>query len=100
MTTKPQPQYTPEQRAEAVRISEQSGKSTYQVARDLGISQTTLSRWRRQALAERKHDNDPDVPLSTDERRELARLRRENKQLQLERDLLKKAAAFFAKDHS
>lgn len=49
MVPRTQPQYTPEQREEALRIVEQSGKSTYEVARDLGISQTTLHRWQRQA---------------------------------------------------
>jgi transposase len=85
-------QFTPEFRAEAVRMVQQSGDSMSRVARDLGLSQVTLGKWVRHATAPPLADG-----LSEDERAELVRLRRENRQLQLERDILKKATAFFAR---
>ena len=66
------------------------------VARELGINQQTLSRWLKQA--EIDEGGGPEGALTTAEREELQRLRRENKRLQEERDILKKATAFFAKE--
>jgi transposase len=83
--------YTPEFKAEALRRLQQSDQPIRHVARDLGVSAMTLHRWinaARPAPAER---------LTTDERTELAALRREVHQLRQERDILKKATAFFAK---
>ena len=85
-------QFTPEFRAEAVRMVQQSGDSMSHVARDLGLSHVTLGKWVRLATAPPVVDG-----LSEDERAELVRLRRENRQLQMERDILKKATAFFAR---
>jgi transposase len=88
------PPYPPEYRAEAVRLARSEGHSIRSVADDLGISRETLRAWVRQA--------DVDVGaaegLTTEERAELARLRRENRTLRMEREILKKAAAFFAKE--
>jgi len=82
---------TEEFRSEAVRIALTSGLSLKQVADDLGIGLSTLSKW----VAARKHDE-----LMTgshdDKDLELARLRKENRILREERDILKKATAFFA----
>jgi len=66
------------------------------VARDLDLTESALRNWVNQA----KVDAEPGAegPLTTEEREELRRLRRENRTLQMERDFLKKAAAFFAKD--
>ena len=72
-----------------------SSKSQHQIAEDLGISDVTLRNWVKQA--ERDEGKRPDG-LSTDEREELARLRRENQTLRMEREILKKAAAFFARE--
>lgn len=83
--------YTPEFKAEALRIAQQSDESLAKIAKDLGMTEKTLQTWVKAAGAE------PRVPLNETERAELARLRRENRRLQMERDILKKATAFFAK---
>ena len=87
--------FTPEQKADAVRLVRQV-KNLSQVARDLDLNPNVLRTWVRQA--EIDAGQGPSGALTTDERAELARLRRENRTLQMERDFLKKAAAFFAKD--
>ena len=88
------PPYPPEFRREAVELARSSGKPIAQVARDLGVSGQTLHTWIKQA--------DVDVGkregLTTEEREELRRLRRENRTLLQEREILKKAAAFFARE--
>lgn len=82
-------------RREAVRILATSGRSIRQVAEDLNIAVSSLSKWKRRSdeaeLLAGPHD---------DVHKELARLRRENELLRAERDLLKKATAFFAKETS
>jgi len=88
------PPYAPEYRAAAVRLVKDSGKSMGQIARDLGVSYETLRKWVRQAEV----DGGLREGLTTDEREELRRLRRENWILREEREILKKAAAFFAKE--
>ena len=90
------PKETAELRSEAVRLVEGSGQSLRQVARDLGLSVATLQRWVQHARAE-AGEGRGDV-LTRDERAELRRLRQEVKTLQMERDILQKAAAFFAKE--
>ena len=83
--------YTPEFKAEALRRLQQSDQPIRHLARDLGVSAMTLHRWinaARPPVVER---------LTTDERTELSALRREVHQLRQERDILKKATAFFAK---
>jgi transposase len=89
------PPYPPEFRAEAVELIRSGTKSFGQLSRDLGVSDQTLRNWVRQADVDagRRHDG-----LTTSEREELRRLRAENRTLRMERDLLKKAAVFFAKD--
>ena len=82
-------------RREAVRILSTSGRTVEQVAGDLGIGRSTLTKWKlRLAEAELLAGPHDDV------HKELARLRRENELLRAERDLLKKATAFFAKETS
>ncbi len=92
---KTRPPYRPEFRAEAVRLVRQSGKSIPGIARDLGVSDQSLRNWVRQADLDTGLRSDG---LTTEEREELRRLRRENRILQEEREILKKAAAFFAKE--
>jgi len=88
--------FTAEFKAEAVRMVRDGKRSSTGVARELGVGQQTLSRWLKQA--EIDEGGDPEGALTTAEREELQRLRRENKRLQEERDILKKATAFFAKE--
>ena len=85
--------YTPEFRAEAVRLVRTSADPLTKVARDLGVNAETLRLWVRGAQPASS------VPLTDDERSELRRLRREVRTLRMERDILKKATAFFAKQN-
>ena len=86
------PASPPEFRREAIELLRQ-GRSPRELSESLGVSEQTLRNWRRQDQIDR-HERDDG--LTTDERDELARLRRENTRLRQERDLLKRAAAFFA----
>ena len=88
--------YPPEFKAEAVRLIQEEDMTQAQVSRDLGVSETSLSRWL--ARAEVDAGRGPKGALTTDERAELRNLRRENRRLRMEREILKKAAAFFAKE--
>ena len=89
---KTRPPYPEEFRREAVQML-RAGRTPREVAESLGVSEQTLRNGRRQDQRDR-HERD-DGPTS-DERDELRRLRRENARLKQERDLLKRAAAFFA----
>jgi len=87
--------YPPEFRAEAIRLARSGDRKLSEVADDLGVSQQSLRNWARQAdLDEGRRDDG----LTTEDRAELARLRREYRMLREERDILKRAAAFFAKE--
>lgn len=90
--------FTAEFKAEAVRMVLEEGKTVGQAARDLDLTETALRTWVERARADRGQGK-PGA-LTGAEREELARLRKENRQLQMERDFLKKAAAFFAKEGS
>jgi transposase len=90
------PPYPAEFRAEAVRLARGSERSIPALATDLGVSPEALRKWLRQAEADEGRGQPGD--LTTDEREELRRLRRENHVLKQEREILKKAAAFFAKE--
>jgi len=87
------PAFTQEFRANAVRLVQSSGKSRREIARDLGCSENSLREWAKRTDLDAGRRTDG---LTTDERAELARLRRENRVLTEEREILKKAAAFFA----
>lgn len=89
------PPYPREFREEAVRLARDSGKPLSQIARDLGVSYESLRQWIKQVDldAGRRADG-----LTTEEREELRRLRRENRLLRDEREILKKATAFFARE--
>jgi transposase len=91
MVNRRRPTYAPEFRAEALKRVRNSTDSVSAIARDLGITVGTLRRW---IDASRPP---PEVPLTDDERAELKRLRKEVRELRMERDILKKATAFFAK---
>jgi transposase len=90
--------FTPEFRADAVRLVREGSKSLPQVAKDLDLTESALRNWVREADGDK--GNEPAGVLSTAEREELARLRKEVRHLEMERDFLKKAAAFFAKETS
>lgn len=89
--------FAPEYKAEAVRLVETSNRTCAEVARDLGIQATSLRAWVEQARIDA--GKGPSDALTTEERKELAALRKENRILREEREILKKAAAFFAKEN-
>ncbi len=87
--------FSVEQKADAVRLVREVG-SIPQVARDLDLTETALRHWVKQAEIDEGHG--PKDALTTEEKAEVRRLRRENRTLRMERDFLKKAAAFFARE--
>jgi transposase len=91
---KTRPPYPEQFRREAVQLV-RDGRSFSDVAASLGVSQQTLRNWARQDEADRGEREDA---LSSAEREELRRLRRENARLKQERDILKHATAFFARE--
>ena len=86
------PPYPPEFRAEAVRLVKSSGEAISRIARDLGISGQTLRNW----VAHDDLELGERPGLTSDERARLRELERENRKLREEREILRKAAAFFA----
>lgn len=90
----PTPHYPPEFKREAVELYRSSEESIPKIAKELSIAEESLRRWNRQY----EIDSGERKGLSTSEREELSRLRRENKTLRQEREFLKKAAVFFAKE--
>ena len=89
------PPYPEEFRREAIRLARLGDKPQRRLAKDLGISDVSLRRWIREEQAARGERPDG---LSSDEREELQRLRDENAKLRMEREILRKAAVFFAKE--
>ena len=96
MSKKKRRPFTEEQKAEAVKIVKTSGKTVTQVAHEMGLTVSALRKWVKQD--EINQNPTPRGPLTTDERTELARLRKELKRVEMERDFLKEAAAFFARE--
>ena len=90
--------FSPEFKADAVKLVRESGRSVGQVSRDLDLTETALRDWVKQAKVD--DGQGPPGALSTAELAELRQLRRDNKRLRMEREILKKAAAFFAKGNS
>jgi transposase len=89
--------FTPEFRDEAVRLVIDSGRPIAEVARDIGVNEGTLGNWVN--LWRSEHAGE-EAPLGISERAELAQLRRDNQALRMEREFLKKAAAFFATEQT
>jgi transposase len=84
--------FSTEFKQEAVELVRRNGRSANQVATELGVNQTTLSRWKREAEA--TSSTGQRMPAAE----ELKQLRRENERLRMERDILKKSVAFFARE--
>ena len=89
-------EFTPEFKAGAVKLVLAEGRSTTQVAQELDLTESALRIWVQQAKADRG-EGKPGT-LTSPEREELSRLRKRVRELELERDILKNAAAFFAKE--
>jgi transposase len=87
--------YPEEFRRHAVELARLGEKPVSHIAAELGIAQSALHRWLRQAEV----DEGQREGLTTEERTELVRLRRANRQLELENQILKRAAAYFAREH-
>jgi transposase len=90
--------FTPEFKVDIVKLCRSGGESIGEVCKRLDLTETAVRRWVEQAKVD-EVGGTPDA-LTTAEREELQHLRRENKRLQMEREILKKAAAFFAKENS
>lgn len=88
--------FTSEYKAEVVKLVKTSGKSIGRIAGELDLVETAVRNWVKQEEIDTKRD--PNGPLTTEERAEVVRLRRELRTVTMERDFLKKAAAFFARD--
>ena len=89
--------FTSEFKAGAVRLVLDEGKTIGSVARELDLVPSALGSWVARAQADRTRGK---TGLTSEERAELARLRKENRDLRMERDILKKATAFFAKNQA
>jgi len=90
--------FTAEFKADAVKLCEAGGRSVGQVAADLDLTETALREWVKRAAADAAKG--PSNVLTTAERDELSELRKRVKRLEMEREILKKAAAFFAKENA
>jgi transposase-like protein len=98
-TTKTRRRFTAQQKAEAIELCLQEGLSCNAVAHRLGLHSSSLARWLRQARIDRGQATLKDQGLlSTEERAELNRLRKENRELRREKDFFRLAAAHFAKE--
>lgn len=92
------PQKYPDQfRRDALKLVESSGRPIADVARSLGIAEGTLWNWVRASRAATERAGDPDA-LSESEREELRRLRKENLELRTDTEILRRAAAYFARE--
>ena len=93
MTKRHRRKFSDEFKAETVNLIRASGRTVGSVAGELGIGETAVRRWVQQAEASGSVDS-----LGPDERSELRRLRKENQELRMEKEILRKATAFFAKE--
>ena len=103
MSAKPKPKpkakrksYAPAYRHDAALLVIDTGRPIAVVAREIGVGEALLGRW---VAVERAHDDDPPAGLDLSERDELERLRVENAELRMDREFLKKAAAFFVSEN-
>lgn len=96
MTKRKRRAFTPAFKADAVRVVKAGDRTIKQVAQELDLTETALREWVKRDEVDTSAT--PQAALTTAEREELMRLRRENKRLTMERDILKKATAFFARE--
>lgn len=89
--------YTPKYRQDAAHLVIDTGRTIVEVAREIGVGEQLLGRW---VAIERSRMDDPPEAIDVNERAELERLRREVAELRMDREFLKKAAAFFATENS
>lgn len=89
--------FTPEFKREAVKAVEQPGRSLTAVARELDIDRSVLERWVK-SFASGKYEKDASAPLKSAQQQENEKLRRELAKVKMERDILKKALGYFAKE--
>lgn len=97
MGTKQRRSFTSEFKREAVKLAAQPGHSLSAVARDLGVQRSVLKRW-VENVASGKYEKDAKLPLKSAQQQENEQLRRELAKVKMERDILKKALGFFAKE--
>lgn len=88
--------HPPEFRRRAVELARERSKTVAELAKDLGISESCLRNWMAQADVD---ESGSDTKLSSAEKKELAQLRRDRRRLELEIDILKRAAAYFAREN-
>jgi transposase len=88
--------FTPEYKAQVVRMCREEGRNAAEVGRELGLARTVVSNWVKQASIDEKGGGTG--PLTSEERAEYLALKRENKKLRQEREILRHATAFFAKE--
>ena len=88
--------HPPEFRLRAVDLARERAKPVAEIAKDVGISESCLRNWMAQADAD---DKGSDSRLTSAEKKELAELRRKNRQLEMENEILKRAAAYFAREN-
>jgi len=93
--SRPRRFFPPEYKAEVVELIRSTGKTVGQVAKELDLTETAVREWVKRADLDAGRRNDG---LTTVEREELRRLRRENRELREEREILRKAAVFFARE--
>lgn len=90
--------YPKEFKLEAIRLLNEKEKPIADIARELGVKRTLLYRWRDEFNGKSEEAFEGRPGPKPDKKSELAKLRQENKELKEERDILKKAAAYFARD--
>lgn len=93
---RPRRKFTSEFKAEAIKLCSEPGQSIAKVAKNLDLTESALRAWVNQAKIDAGQG--PIGALSSEEKQELVELRRENRQLKMEREILKKATAFFARE--
>lgn len=98
MTKRKRRKYTKEFKDEAVKLVTEQGYLITEAARNLGIHENLLGKWKRDFCESTTDSLSSDSPAAL--KAELARLRKENKQLKMEREILKKATAFFVREKS
>jgi transposase len=98
MTPRKKRIFTAEQKAEAVKIVKESGKSISQVAKEMGLTPSALSNWVKQSKIDQEGSSEG--ALTSPERQELNQLRHELRRVEMECDFSKKVATFFANDNS